>query len=41
MCSMNLKPKTKKINPIRVSTAFVDMWKRVGWQAKKLSLTTL
>lgn len=28
MFSMNLKPKDKKINPIRASTAFVDIWKR-------------
>lgn len=28
MCSMNLKPKAEKINPVRVFIAFVDMWKR-------------
>lgn len=27
MCSMNLKPKAKKINPVRASTAIVDIWK--------------
>lgn len=41
MCSMNLKPKPKKINPIRVSTAFLDIWKRADQQAEKLSLITL
>lgn len=41
MCSMNLKPKPKKINPIKVSTAFVDMWEKAGQQAEKLSLITL
>lgn len=41
MCSMNLKSKAKEINPIRASTAFVDMWERASQQAEKLSLITL
>lgn len=37
MCSMNLKPKAEKINPVRVPIAFVDMWKRT----ENVSLITL
>lgn len=41
MCSMNLKPKAKKINPIRASTAFVDISKRGDRKEENSSLLIL